>query len=83
MLFGMPRAARVNVGGIAYHVLNRANARLALFECDADYELRVRVLPEAPQRVVAEWHLESTLPPARPPKEETRKRFLTPFIAGI
>ena len=67
MLFGMPRAARVNIGGMAYHVLNRANARLALFECDGDYELLVRVLAEAHQRVAMRtvgycvlpnhWHL--------------------------
>jgi len=51
MLAGMPRAVRVNVGGIAYHVLNRSNARLPLFECDAGYELLIRVLGEAQQRV--------------------------------
>jgi len=51
MVGGMPRAARVNLGGIAYHVLNRANARLPLFECDADYEALIRVLAEAQARV--------------------------------
>jgi len=30
----MPRAPRVAVGGITYHVLNRANARLTLFGQD-------------------------------------------------
>ncbi len=43
----MPRAARVNVGQVTYHVLNRANARLPLFECDTDYESFLAVLAEA------------------------------------
>lgn len=34
---GMPRCARVTIGGMVYHVLNRSNARLPLLECDADY----------------------------------------------
>jgi hypothetical protein len=34
----MPRGRRVAPGGLAYHVLNREAARLALFEKDADYE---------------------------------------------
>ena len=47
----MPRAPRVAIGGITYHVLNRANARLALFEADQDYELFETVLAEAHERV--------------------------------
>ena len=63
----MPRVARVTTGGVAYHVLNRSNARLALFECDADYALLIRTLAEAHQRVAMRtvgycimpnhWHL--------------------------
>jgi len=63
----MPRSARVTTGGIAYHVLNRSNARLGLFECDADYELLVRTLAEAHDHVAMRtvgycimpnhWHL--------------------------
>ena len=48
---GMPRSPRVNQGGIVYHVLNRANARLGLFECDEDYGLFIDVLAEAHSRV--------------------------------
>ena len=33
----MPRAPRTDVGGLVYHVLNRANARATLFEDEADY----------------------------------------------
>ena len=67
MLADMPRAPRVNEGGITYHVLNRANARLPLFESDDDYELFLRVLTQAHQRVAMRtvgycimpnhWHL--------------------------
>jgi putative transposase len=35
---------------MVYHVLNRANARLTLFETDADYEQFERVLAEAHRR---------------------------------
>jgi len=47
----MPRAQRFAEGGYVYHVLNRANARLPLFEADADYEAFLAVLAEAHQRV--------------------------------
>ncbi|NLW87212.1 MAG: hypothetical protein GXY38_10105 [Planctomycetes bacterium] len=50
----MPRVGRVNIGGVAYHVLNRANARLPLFECRADYAAFAAVVAEAHERV-AMW----------------------------
>lgn len=63
----MPRRPRICPGGLVYHVLNRAVARLALFEKDADYEAFERVLAEAlvehPTRLLAycimpnHWHL--------------------------
>jgi REP-associated tyrosine transposase len=40
----MPRAARYAPGGFVYHALNRAVARLPLFEKDGDYEAFERVL---------------------------------------
>jgi putative transposase len=43
----MPRRPRHAPGGLVYHVLNRAVARLALFEKDADYEAFERVIAEA------------------------------------
>lgn len=55
------------MGGLVYHVLNRAAGRAALFEKDADYEAFERVLEEAwrrePTRIVAycvmptHWHM--------------------------
>lgn len=62
----MPRTARNAPGGMVYHVLNRAVARLPLFEKEADYEAFERVLEEAhlrfPIRILAycvmpnHWH---------------------------
>ena len=62
----MSRTARQAPGGIVYHVLNRAVARLPLLEKPGDYDAFVRVLAEAqdqcPMRVVAfvlmpnHWH---------------------------
>ena len=46
----MPRKPRSIVGGLIYHVLNRANARATLFETDGDYGAFERVLSEAQER---------------------------------
>jgi putative transposase len=63
----MPRPVRYAPGGFVYHVLNRAVARLPLFQKPADYEAFERVLVEAqekyPTRLLAyclmsnHWHL--------------------------
>src|SRR5271155_4956132 len=63
----MPRQARNAPGGLVYHVLNRAVARLPLFAKDRDYQAFERVLAEAlarkPMRVLAyclmpnHWHM--------------------------
>ena len=63
----MPRTARQAPGGLVYHVLNRAVARLPLFEKDGDYQAFERVLLDAmakqPTRLLAyclmpnHWHL--------------------------
>ena len=63
----MPRRARQAPGGLVYHVLNRAVARLPLFQKDGDYEAFERVLLQAmevhPTRLLAyclmpnHWHL--------------------------
>ncbi len=62
----MPRHARAAPGGYVYHAINRAVARLPLFQKDADYEAFERVLVEAlakrPIRMLAycimpnHWH---------------------------
>ena len=46
----MPREHRVNVGGLVYHVLNRAN-RMRLFEAAGDYLAFEKVLLEAQEHV--------------------------------
>ncbi len=47
----MPRRARVCPAGVCFHVLNRAVARLPLFEKPEDYDAFERVVEEAFQRV--------------------------------
>lgn len=46
----MPRQVRMAAGGMACRVLNRAVARLLLFENPADYDAFERVLVDARQR---------------------------------
>jgi putative transposase len=47
----MGRPLRVAPGGLVYHVLNRANGRMALFDDDGDYAAFERVLAQACERV--------------------------------
>ena len=46
----MGRPHRAALGGYVYHVLNRANGRLTIFEKPADYEAFEKVLLEAVER---------------------------------
>ena len=46
----MGRPKRAADGGLIYHVLNRANARLSIFEKDGDYEAFERILADAIER---------------------------------
>ena len=46
----MPRVARNAPGGLVYHALNRAVARLPLFRKVSDYEAFERVMDEAHER---------------------------------
>jgi putative transposase len=43
----MGRPKRADHGGLVSRVLNRANARLRIFEKEGDYEAFIRVLEEA------------------------------------
>jgi putative transposase len=43
----MGRPRRTQIGGIAYHILNRANARTAIFHEPGDYAAFLRVLAQA------------------------------------
>ena len=47
---GMRRPKRLADGGLIYHVLNRANTRMTIFEKDEDYEAFERVLHETVER---------------------------------
>jgi len=47
----MGRPLRTAIGGLAYHVLNRANARMRIFDKAKDYEAFERILVEAVRRV--------------------------------
>jgi putative transposase len=63
----MGRPLRAAVGGVLYHVLNRANGRLPLFEKAGDYDAFEWVLGEAHERIARRtlaycvmpnhWHL--------------------------
>ncbi len=46
----MGRPLRAALGGYVYHVLNRANARMPIFDREEDYEAFERVLVEAVER---------------------------------
>ncbi|QDT44021.1 hypothetical protein Pan241w_41260 [Gimesia alba] len=46
----MGRPKRAAQAGYIYHVLNRANARMTIFETDDDYAAFVRILSEAVER---------------------------------
>ena len=50
MLAGMGRPHRAAEGGYVYHVLNRANARLAIFDDDGDYAAFEKILGQAVAR---------------------------------
>jgi len=47
----MPRTRRLTPGGIIYHVLNRANARLKIFSGRIDYEEFVQAMHESLEHV--------------------------------
>ena len=47
----MPRTVRTDMGGHIYHVINRANARVQIFDTEADYKQFEAVLEEASERV--------------------------------
>ena len=76
----MGRPSRDARGGVVYHVLNRANARMTIFEKEEDYEAFERVLQDAVERVQMRllaycimpnhWHLV-----AWPRKDKDLSRF--------
>ncbi len=46
----MPRINRIDVGNVIYHVINRANAGVQIFDTSADYLLFENVLEEAKEK---------------------------------
>ncbi len=46
----MGRALRIDIGDEIYHVLNRANARMTIFEKDNDYQAFETIIEEAKDR---------------------------------
>jgi putative transposase len=63
----MPRTSRAAVGGLVYHVLNRANGRLEIFRKPGDYQAFAELMIDAKKRAQIEifgfclmsnhWHL--------------------------
>lgn len=47
----MPRPTRIDVGEIVYHVINRSNARLQIFNTSDDYHLFEETLTQAKEKV--------------------------------
>ena len=46
----MPRINRIDISDIVYHVINRANARIQIFNEDKDYRLFEKTLEQARER---------------------------------
>jgi putative transposase len=46
----MGRSRRLDIGGVVYHVLNRGNGRMTIFEDEGDYQAFERVLEQALER---------------------------------
>lgn len=63
----MPRLARIDIGGEVYHVINRANGRMQIFNTSDDYRMFEELMKEAKEltdmRILAysimpnHWHL--------------------------
>jgi len=46
----MPRINRIDIANIPYHIINRANARMQIFDEDKDYKLFEEVLEQAKEK---------------------------------
>ena len=47
----MPRTQRIDINNYFYHILNRANARVQIFDNDKDYKLFENILEEGKKRL--------------------------------
>jgi putative transposase len=78
----MGRPLRNAVGGVVYHVLNRANGQTTIFELDAHYAAFMKILAQAAERtrmrllsycvMTNHWHLVAW--PRKPAQNESRAR---------
>ena len=71
----MGRPLRITSGGLVYHVLNRANARMGIFDQPDDYAAFERILEQAVARVKGAQHIE---PPRKCDDELAVGRNLLP-----
>ena len=46
----MPRVERTDIGDYVYHIINRANARVGIFDSNEDYQLFESILEEAVEK---------------------------------
>ena len=58
----MPRIQRTDVGGYVYHILNRANARVRIFDNNKDYQLFEDIPEEAVEKFTMRLLAYSTMP---------------------
>jgi len=72
----MGRSWRASEGGYIYHVLNRAHARLPLFQKDGDYAAFERVLEEARQRYEVPMQGNRILFPAKTGEDLQQNPFI-------
>ena len=47
----MPRRARIDIGGLCYHVMNRGNDRRTTFHSNNEYASFLQLVKQARQRV--------------------------------
>ena len=80
----MGRPQRAAEGGYIYHVLNRANARMTIFDHDGDYEAFAQVLAEAVERTETRLLAYCLMPKPLAPvglAEEGRRAFAVRRLA--
>jgi putative transposase len=58
----MGRPLRIGGGGLAYHVLNRANAGMGILEQPDDYAAFERILEQAVERVATRLVADYVMP---------------------
>ena len=47
----MPRTNRIDVSDVVYYVINRANARMQIFNTNKDYQFFEEVLEQAKEKI--------------------------------